>query len=155
MDVLISHREHQFFEDGYCITYWCGPAGEASRKQLFRVDRNIVCSRWNTGLQFFPSQYAQGDTRPKARRGLLVQNASVNVDCRKAEWLEFFISCIIGCHTPARVVKEDEERRCEPHGTPKHNSELCSRIAHYSTARDRHFWRNTTDTPSGSSQDGD
>ena len=66
-----------------------------------------------------------------------------------------FISCIIGCHTPARVVKEDEENRSEPHGTPKHNSELCSRIAHHSTARNRHFWRDTTDTLPGSSQDGD
>ena len=52
---------------------------------------------------------------------LLVQTASVNVDCRKAEWLECFISCIISCHTPARVVKEDEESRSEPHDTPKHN----------------------------------
>ena len=76
---------------------------------------------------------------------MLVQTASINVDCRKAEWLECFISCIIGCHTPARVVKEDEGSRSEPHGTPKHNSELCSRIAHYSTARNRHFWRDTTD----------
>ena len=40
---------------------------------------------------------------------MLVQTASVNVDCRKAEWLECFIPCIIGCHTPAKVVKEDEE----------------------------------------------
>ena len=86
---------------------------------------------------------------------LLVQTASVNVDCRKAEWLECFILCIIGCHTPARVVKEDEESRGEPHDTPKHNSELCSRIAHYSTARNRHFWRDTTDTLPGSSQGGD
>ena len=87
---------------------------------------------------------------------LLMQTASVNVDCRKAEWLEYFISCIIGCHTPARVVKEDEESsRSEPHGTSKHNSELCSRIAHYSSARNRHFWRDTTDALSGSSQDGD
>ena len=76
---------------------------------------------------------------------MLVQTASVNVDCRKAEWLECFISCIIGCHTPARAVKGDEESRSEPHGTSKHNSELCSRIAHYSTARNRHFWRDTTD----------
>ena len=76
---------------------------------------------------------------------MLVQTASVNVDCRKAEWFECYISCVIGCHTPARVVKEDEESRSEPHGTPKHNSELCSRIAHYSTARNRHFWRDTTD----------
>ena len=53
---------------------------------------------------------------------VLVQTASVNVDCRKAEWLECFISCVIYCHTPARVVKEDEEKRSEPHGTPKHNS---------------------------------
>ena len=86
---------------------------------------------------------------------LLVQTASVNVDCRKAEWLECFISCIIGWHTPARVLKEDEESRSEPHGTPKHNPELCGRIAHYSTARNRHFWRDTTDTLPGSSQDGD
>ena len=76
---------------------------------------------------------------------MLVQTASVNVACRKGELLECFISCIIGCHTPARVVKEDEESRSEPHGTSKHNSELCSRIAHYSTARNRHFWRDTTD----------
>ena len=55
---------------------------------------------------------------------MFVQTASVNVDCRKAEWLECFISCIIGCHTPAGVVKVDEERRSEPHGTSKHNSEL-------------------------------
>ena len=88
------------------------------------------------------------------RRGVLVQTASVNVDCRKTEWLGCFISCIIGCQTPARVVKEDEESRSEPHGTPKHNLELCSRIAHYSTARNRHFWRDTTDTLPGASQDG-
>ena len=80
---------------------------------------------------------------------MLVQTTSVNVDCRKLEWRECFISCIIGCHTPARVVKEDEESRSEPHGTPKHNSELCSRIAHYSAARNRHFWRDTTDTRFG------
>ena len=86
---------------------------------------------------------------------LLVQTASINVDCRKAERLECFISCIIGCHTPARVVKEDEESRSGPHGTPKHNPELCSRIAHYSTARNRHFWRDTTDTLPGSLQDRD
>ena len=87
---------------------------------------------------------------------LLMQTASVNVDCRKADWLECFISCITGCHTPTRVVKEDEEgSRSEPHGIPKHNSELCSRIAHYSSAQNRHFWRDTTDTLSGSSQDGD
>ena len=86
---------------------------------------------------------------------MLVQTASVNVNCRKAEWFECFISCIIGCHTPARVVKEDEESRNEPHGTPKHNSELCSRTAHYSTARNRHFWRDTTETLPDSSQDGD
>ena len=83
----------------------------------------------------------------KLRQHLLVQTASVNVDCRKAEWIECFILCIIDCHTPVRIVKEDEESRSEPHGTPKHNSELCSRIAHYSTSRNRHFWRDTTDTP--------
>ena len=77
---------------------------------------------------------------------MLVRTASINVDCRKTEWLECFISCIIGCHTPARVEKEDEESRSEPHGTPKHNSVLCSRIAHYSTARNRHVWRDTTDS---------
>ena len=54
---------------------------------------------------------------------MLVQTALVNVDCRKAEWLVSFISCIIGCHTPARVVKEDEERRSEPHGTPKNTTQ--------------------------------
>ena len=86
---------------------------------------------------------------------VLVQTASVNVDCRKAEWLECFISCIIGCQTPARVVKEDQEIRNEPHSTLKHNSELCSRIAHYSTARNRHFWIDATDTLPCSSQDGD
>ena len=80
---------------------------------------------------------------------MLVQTASVNVDCHKAEWRECFISCIIGCHTPARVVKEDEENRSELHGTSKHNSELCSRIAHHSTARNRHFWRDTADRLEG------
>ena len=98
----------------------------------------------------------QGGEKYKKGQFLLVQTASVNVDCRKAEWLECFVSCIIGCHTPARVVKEDEESRNESHGTPKHNSELCSRIAHYyPTERNRHFWRDTTDTLPGSSQDGD
>ena len=64
---------------------------------------------------------ATGDLlRPRFRIMRLVQTASVNVDCRKAEWLECFISCIIGFHKPARVAKEDEEsRRSEPHGTPK------------------------------------
>ena len=52
---------------------------------------------------------------------VLVQAASVSVDCRKAECLECFISCIISCHTPVRVVKEDEERRSQPHSTSKHN----------------------------------
>ena len=86
---------------------------------------------------------------------MLMQTASVNVDCRKAEWFEYFISSIIGCHTPARVVKEDEESRTEPHGTSNYNSGLCGRIAHYSTARNRHFWTDTTDTLPDSSQDGD
>ena len=52
-----------------------------------------------------------------------MQTASVNVDCREDEWLECFISCIIGCHTPTRVAKEDEESRSEPHGTPKHKTQ--------------------------------
>ena len=74
---------------------------------------------------------------------MLVQTASVNVDCRKAEWLLCFISCTIGCHTPARIVKEDEESRSEPHGTPKQNSELCSRIALFNRTKpsllERHY----------------
>ena len=42
---LLLRREHQSFEDGCCTTYCCEPAGEATRKRLFRIDRDRVYSR--------------------------------------------------------------------------------------------------------------
>ena len=66
----ISRRVHRSFEDGRCITYCCGPAGEASRKRLFRIGRNIVSPRWDTGLQYFPSQYAQEILGPRPEEDL-------------------------------------------------------------------------------------
>ena len=42
---LLHRREHQSFEDGCCTTYCCEPAGEATRKRLFRIDGDSVYSR--------------------------------------------------------------------------------------------------------------
>ena len=59
---LLHRREHQSFEDGCCTTFCCEPAGEASRKRLFKIDRDSVYSRGGgTGLHdlHFPRQYTQ------------------------------------------------------------------------------------------------
>ena len=67
---LLHRREHQSFEDGCCTIYCCEPAGEATRKRLFRVDRDSVYPRGGgTGLHDLhftsPDSILEGDTRFK------------------------------------------------------------------------------------------
>ena len=66
---LLLRREHQPFEDGCCITFCCEPAGEASRKRLFRIDRDRVYSRGGGAPDCMiftsPDSILKKDTRPK------------------------------------------------------------------------------------------
>ena len=64
----LHRREHQSFEDGCCTIYCCEPAGEATRKRLFRIDRDSVYSRGGApDCMIFtsPDCILERDTRPK------------------------------------------------------------------------------------------
>ena len=81
---LLHRREHQSFEDGCCITYCCEPAGEATRKRLFRIDRDSVFSRGGAPdctIFTSPDSILERDTRSKDQ-GLKKGFGDTNVqDC--------------------------------------------------------------------------
>ena len=104
---LLLRREHQSFEDGCCTTYCCEPAGEATRKRLFRIDGDSVYSRGGgTGLHdlHFTSQDSilERDTRqgPRTEEGLRGHHRSRLLDTTTARSKR----CLVTHGTPIKCA---------------------------------------------------
>ena len=103
---LLLRREHQSFEDGCCTTYCCEPAGEATRKRLFRIDEDSVYSRGG-GNGLHDLHFTSQDTRerysaqgPRTEEGLRGHQRSRLLDTRTARSKR----CLVTDGTPIKCA---------------------------------------------------